>query len=208
MTAAAFAMVALLSTGLLGAEPAPAAPPSVVSLHIAAPDTAPKAPRKLAMTTINLHVNSCPQCPITLQQSLDDRATWISGTHHVRDGEATFHVPTWRTHGMAFVMNPEWANVTNAATVVVTRYSFTRIGQSITNAVARHKKKATGCWAGTGNRYIVLHIRAVKFDGRALGGGPGHALRAWFNPMATSTPYWDRTFRGSLGTQEAYPCDR
>ena len=81
-----------------------------------------------------------------------------------------------------------------------------RIGDKISNRVAKHKRRATACWAGTNAGEVHMVVRAVKFRGPALGGGTGHALRAWFNPMRSSTPYWNRTYRGSLGNQDAYIC--
>jgi hypothetical protein len=159
-----------------------------------------------AMTTISLRVKTCRHCPVYLQQALDDGTYWTSRTHRVRAGRATFHVPTMRTHGMSFVFNPRWANVTNARTNVVTRYGQTRPGQTVSNDQARHKQRATACWAGTSRQHVLLIVRAVKFKGRALGGGPGHALRAWVNPMQPSTPPMNHTFRGSLGNQDAYFC--
>jgi hypothetical protein len=142
----------------------------------------------------------------TFKQALDDGTYWMSRTHHVRAGRAVFSVGTRRTRGMTFVLNPRWANVTNAVTNVVTRYAQTKPGQLISNDVARHKKRATACWAGTTRARIVMKVRVVKFSARALGGGPGHAIRAWFKPMRSSLPPMSHTWRGTLGNQDAYYC--
>jgi hypothetical protein len=158
------------------------------------------------MTTIVLRVATCAHCPVYLQQALDDGTYWMSRTHHVRAGRAVFSVGTRRTRGMTFVLNPRWANVTNAVTNVVTRYAQTKPGQLISNDVARHKKRATACWAGTTRARIVMKVRVVKFSARALGGGPGHAIRAWFKPMRSSLPPMSHTWRGTLGNQDAYYC--
>ncbi len=107
---------------------------------------------------------------------------------------------------MSFVLSPRWANVTNAVTNVVTRYAHTKPGETISNDVARRKRRATACWVGTARHRVVMKVRAVKFRGMALGGGPGHALRAWFKPMRRSTPPMNRTWRGTLGNEEAYFC--
>jgi hypothetical protein len=52
-----------------------------------------------------------------------------------------------------------------------------------------------------------MEVRVVTSRGRALDGGPGRAIRAWFKPMKTSTPAMTRTWRGTIGTQDVYSCD-
>jgi hypothetical protein len=52
-----------------------------------------------------------------------------------------------------------------------------------------------------------MAVRVVTFGGRALGRGPGRAIRAWFKPMKTSTPLMTQTWRGTMGTQDVYSCD-
>jgi hypothetical protein len=52
-----------------------------------------------------------------------------------------------------------------------------------------------------------MKVRVVTYRGRALGGGPGQAIRAWFKPMKLSTPPMTRTWRGTIGTQDVYSCD-
>jgi hypothetical protein len=166
----------------------------------------PAADRR-RMTTLVLRVTTCAHCPVTLQQALDDGTYWNSRTHHVRGGRVTFTVPTRRTHGMTFAMNPRWANVTDAVTNIITRYAHTAPGDVISNQVAKHKKRATACWAGSSRSRIVLKARVVTFSARALGGGPGHAIRAWFKPMMAGLPPMSRTWRGTLGNQDAYFCN-
>jgi hypothetical protein len=195
-------LVALLPLGVSRAIQAPVESANGTGLAV----TVAADRGHIAMTTIALRVNACRHCPVYLQQALDDGTYWTSKTHRVRAGRATFHVPTRRTRGMSFVFNPRWDNVTNARTNVVTRYGQTRAGQAISNNEARHKQRATACWAGTSRQQVRLVVRAVKFRARALGGGPGHALRAWFNPMQPSTPPMHNTFRGNLGNQDAYFC--
>jgi hypothetical protein len=158
------------------------------------------------MTTIVLRVTTCAHCPIFVQQALDDGTYWTSRTHHVRAGKVTFLLPTRRTRGMTFGSNPRWPNVTDAVTNIVTRYAHTKPGQIISNDVARHKKRATACWSGTSQPRIVMQVRIVKFSARAIGGGPGHAMRAWFKPMKSSLPPMTHTWRGTLGNQDAYFC--
>jgi hypothetical protein len=187
------------ATGISAAVPAGSA---TVPAGSATADTANRG----RMTTIVLRVTTCAHCPVTLQQALDDGTYWTSRTHHVRAGRATFTVPTRRTRGMTLVLNPRWANVTDAVTNVVTRYAHTAPGQVISNEVAQHKKRATACWAGTTRSRIVMKVRVVTFSARALGGGPGKAIRAWFKPMTASTPPMSRTWRGTLGNQDAYYC--
>jgi hypothetical protein len=133
--------------------------------------------------------------------------SWSSRTHHVRGGRVTFTVASRHTRGMTFILDPRWANVTDAVTDVVTRYAHTTPGQVISNDVAKNKKRATPCWSGTTQPRVVMQVRVVTFRGRALGGGPGRAIRAWFKPMKSSTPPMTRTWRGTIGTQDVYSCD-
>jgi hypothetical protein len=134
-------------------------------------------------TTIGLRVTTCARCPVTLQQALGDGTSWSSRTHHVRGGTAKFTVSSRRTRGMTFVLNPAWANVTNAVTDVVTRYAHTTPRQVISNDVAKHKKRATPLLGrhhttprrhqgpgrdvhreGTGRRSGPCHPRLVQAD--------------------------------------------
>jgi len=191
----------MLTMGLVLAGPVQSASDGLIDARAA---TSAAAGRP--MTLIVLRVDRCPRCPAYVQQALDDGTFWSSGTHRVRAGHVRFRVPTHRTHGITFVLNPRWANVTNAVTNVVTRYANTQVGDRVSNRVARGKHRATACWAGTDARQVRMLVRAVRFRGPALGGGQGHALRAWFQPMKAATPYWNRTYRGSLGNQDAYFC--
>ena len=194
------AATVMLALGLAGpAESAPVAPAGQ-SASAAAPTA------RVPTTRITLRVKHCRRCPVYLQQALDDGTYWTSKTHRVRAGHARFRVPTKRTHGLTFVFVPRWDDASNAVTNVVTRYANTRVGDNISNRVAAHKRRATACWAGTDARRVRMVVRAVRFQAPAIGGGQGHALRAWFNPMKSATPYWNRTYRGSLGNQDAYFC--
>jgi hypothetical protein len=187
--------------GLALAGPAQGAPPST-EFGRAATSAAAGRPTTLLV----LRVDRCPHCPAYVQQALDDGTYWTSRTHRVRAGHVRLRVPTHRTHGMTFILNPRWANVTNAATNVVTRYANTQVGDRVSNRVAKDKRRATACWAGTDARRVRMVVRAVRFRGPAVEGGQGYALRAWFQPMRSATPYWSRTYRGSLGNQDAYFC--
>jgi hypothetical protein len=160
------------------------------------------------MTRIVLRVNSCRHCPVYLQQAIQGRGrVWQSSTHRVRGGMVRFRVPTWRTHGLSFNFSPRWQTAAEMITNVVTRYAHTRVGQRIANRVARAKKRATACWMGTSKARVVLSVRAVKFPApNWMTGKRGHGLRVWFNPMRSSTPPMSRTWRGTLGNQQAYYC--
>ena len=159
------------------------------------------------MTKIVLRVRTCRRCPVQLRQALDDGTYWSSRTHRVRRGHVRFRVPTSRTRGMSFEITPHWATAGNWVPNVVTRYSGTDFGESVSNAQARHKKRATACWTGTDARRVRLVVRAVKFRARTMDGDPGHGLRAWFSPMGRRMSPMNRTWRGSLGNQDAYFCE-
>jgi hypothetical protein len=67
----------------------------------------------------------------------------------------------------------------------------THLGQTITNQVARNKRWATGCWAGTTSRAVTITLRVAKFPLRQNDGSPGVSARVWFQQMRRilPTPY-------------------
>lgn len=106
---------------------------------------------------------------------------------------------------MSFNLNPRWS-VSNAVTNVVTRYAHTRVGQIIPNSVARYKKRAMGCWAGTSKPVVSMLVRVVKYRSRGLDGNPGYAPRAWFWTTRVSTPPMVLAWHGAIGNQDAFWC--
>jgi hypothetical protein len=187
---------------LAGVIPASAAEVAATRSHPTPSSEAAQA----SMTHITLRVIACRHCPVYLQQAITGGTYWGSKTHHVRNGRVRFTVPTTRTRGMSFNVNPRWSTA-DAVTNVVTRYAHTQIGQLIKDKVARHKKRATACWRGTSAHRIFMIVRVVKFRHKDHDGNPGHALRAYFRTTRAATPPVTRTWHGALGNQDAYWCD-
>ena len=136
MVSAVATMAATIVLGFGLAGPADGGPADAA--EVTANPAAPTA--RGPMTRITLRVKHCRRCPVYLQQALDDGTYWTSKTHRVRAGHARFRVPTKRTHGMTFALNPRWST-TNAVTNVVTRYANTRVGQHVSNRVAAQKRR-------------------------------------------------------------------
>jgi len=195
------ALIAAVVTALIVGSAGVAADRSTpLSSDGAVPEAAARG--AVPKTRITLRAHTCPRCPVRLT----DGNSWWTNTHRVRAGHVSFQIPTRHTHGLVFEVSPRWANAGNASTVIVTRYANTPPGERIGNEVARHKRRGTSCWAGTSARHVVMTFRAVKFRAQTPAGDPGHALRAWFNPLRRSTPPMERTWRGSVGHNGLFEC--
>lgn len=161
----------------------------------------PTAPR----TTLTLHVATCRRCPVALTSARPGRPVWQSATKRVHNGAVTFTVPTRRTHGMTVSVTPRWQTL-NAVPLVVFRYANTEVGQRVTNAVARIKRRGSPCWAGTNSPSATLNLRVVKYAHRSISGQPGNAIRVWSQPTRSATPPYLRTFKGTVATQAVVVC--
>jgi hypothetical protein len=106
---------------------------------------------------------------------------------------------------MSFEMQPRWSSA-DFVPNIVTRYGRTHVGDVVTNAVARHKKRATGCWAGTSARRVSLDVRAVRYPLRDVAGHPGHSVRSWFQTTVASTLPMVAATKGAIGNQDAFYC--
>jgi hypothetical protein len=157
-------------------------------------------------TRITLHVTTCRHCPVRLVQAGGSRHVWHSPTKRIRHGVVSFRVLTRHTYGMSFEIRPRWSSAGYIPNIV-TRYGRTHAGDMVTNAVAKHKKFATGCWAGTSARRVSLDVRAVRFPLPDMLGHPGHSVRAWFKPTLASTLPMVRTTKGAIGNQDAFYCN-
>jgi len=159
-------------------------------------------------TRLHVHVTGCDRCSITLQQAVEGHLTvWTSKPHRVgSDHVTTFTLRTARTHGLSFVIRAPWEGNTGAVTNMVTRYRSQDVGDGVTIREARHGRRAEGCWAGTGQDSARLDFHVARVAARTLDGKPTqiplayatHSLRSW-RPMV-------RTFKGTLGNQDAFWC--
>lgn len=170
--------------------------------------TVRQAPQRTALT---FEAEGCEGCELTLIQSRwDDSArygvrTWNGPTATVRDGKATFNVPSRRTWGMSVVVSTPWDGQLAAETTVAFRYAGHDLGDQVTFRDARDERKASACWEGTRRSKVTvpLTIRKVRVDGvhGRVDGTIAFAstTEGWLQPMR-------RTYRGVLASQDVNVC--
>jgi hypothetical protein len=206
----------MLTTMGLGAIVALAAPSQTAAPM---PSVRPSTARIVPTTVLTLAVDSCNGCQIFLVQSLKHASgrwtTWTSSGKTITAGQVKFKVPTQRTHGMSMFLQAPWQTGGNSAPVAVVRYRNTTVGQTIPNRIARHKRYATGCWAGTSARRVTIAMRVVGFPMRQNDGSPGVSARVWFTRMHAIRPLassyrgshrWVPSPRGFLSAQDYFSC--
>ncbi len=111
-------------------------------------------------TKLTLQVTGCNGCHLRLTQALNGREkVWQSKQHTVEDGTVSWTVPTKRTHGLSITVLAPWDGGAGYVPAVVFRYAGEKVGDQVTNAVAKTKKRASSCWAGTdgGSRHAAAH---------------------------------------------------
>lgn len=161
-------------------------------------------------TKLNLHVTGCDRCSVQLYQAIDGRpAVWHSAEQKIgSDHEVSFRVPTRRTHGMSFTLDAPWAQGLDAIPNVVTRYAGHAIDSSITRKVARHAKRAAGCWAGTDLDSLTLDFNVARIQARSAPGYPVTAPLVYATHSLSSWAPVVKTFKGMIANQEAFYCSR
>jgi hypothetical protein len=166
------------------------------------------AARAVTSTRITLLIDRCRHCPVALFQARTDPIrVWHTGWKNVHHGRVTFRVPTHRTHSMSIDLNPTWSDA-NAVTNVVIRYADEQAGDRVTAAVARNKRRAAGCWAGTSDTSVQLKVHVRRYRIKDLEGNPGRAPRAWLATTQAWVPPMVRAKRGAIGNQDAFFCSR
>ena len=166
------------------------------------------APGAKQMTRVTLKVNQCPHCPFELVQAISGRQqVWSSPYKHVQDGKVSFNVPTSRIDGMSIQLNPRWSGL-DAVSNVVIRYGQEQVGSKVTADEAKTKNKAAGCLAGTELEGIQLTVQVRKFKIRDIQGNPSQAPRAWLAHTAEWNGPMTKTFKGTLGNQDAFYCTK
>jgi hypothetical protein len=176
------------------------------------PAAAPAAPaehRATARSTTVLTVQAprCAGCKITAHSALTSapRDVW-SQTVVVRDGVATFRVPTGHTRGLSLSLSTPWEGLQGYVTKVAMRYGDAQTGDRMGFARARTQQQATACWAGTtaSRATLALGIREVRVKGLI---GEVNGTIAW----ARTTPEWlapmRATTKGVLGAQSVDYCE-
>jgi hypothetical protein len=160
-------------------------------------------------TSVAFLVDGCNRCHVRLYQAVEGRQhVWESRTHRVRDGRVSFDVPTRRTHGLSASLMAPWEGNTGAVTQIVFRYDHEQVGSTVDDREARGKRRASGCWAGTKDKQVLLPLTVRKARIPGVDGTPTTAARAW---IGTTEGWWRpmlRTFRGILGAQDVVFCTR
>ncbi|MDX6360778.1 MAG: hypothetical protein QOH37_3832 [Nocardioidaceae bacterium] len=166
-------------------------------------------------TSLTLVVHGCDDCTIQPVRA-DSNATvpvWRGRMKKVRNGSVHWTVSIRHTVGMSFDINDPNAVNVGAMPDIVVAYRGLAVGDRVLAGVARHKKRANGCWAGTQKRAITLRVRVERFRTTSAFPPPvkGFSIRPYFVrtrahlPLAPGVEY-SQTFHGAIGNQDAYFC--
>ena len=162
------------------------------------------------VTHLHLHVAGCDTCRITLQRAVTGNPdVWSSRTKHIgSDHRVSWTVSSRKTHGMSFVLLAPWGGNTGSVPNLVTRYRGAAIDSAVSQAQARAARRADGCWAGTTVDDVTLDFRVARIKARDLGGQPTTIPLAWAPHTLSSWKPASRTYRGTIGNQDAFYCTR
>jgi len=206
---------ALLVTGLLTAVGGSLATGSAAHASPSAPSTGqlqPPAQRQAAGSTdLTLVVRGCDRCDVQLVRAIDGEAdhVWTSKLRRVGpDHQVSFQLRTARTHGLSFVIDAPWGGNTGAVPNMVTRYAGHRVGTVVHRADARAAHRAEGCWAGTQADTARLRFQVDRVAVRTV---DGHRAKAPLVYSRHTLPSWKpmvHTYRGTIGNQDAFYCER
>jgi hypothetical protein len=184
----------------------------------ASADETPAASARAAVTTtsLTLTVRGCDGCTIQPVRAGTTATTpvWRGRTKKVRHGVVHWTVSMRHTVGMSFdISDPQAVNV-GAIPDIVVAYRGLAVGDRVLAGVARHKKRANGCWAGTRRSAITLRVRVERFRTTSAFPPPvqGYSIRSYFvrtraHLRLGSGAMYGPTFHGAIGNQDAYFCD-
>ena len=105
-------------------------------------------------------------------------------------------------------MDAPWAGNTGAVPNMVTRYAGHRVGTVVDRSDARQARRAAGCWAGTRADSARLTFRVDRVRVRTP---DGHRTKAPLVYSGRTLPSWKpylRTYKGTIGNQDALYCTR
>ena len=163
-------------------------------------------------TSLTLIVHGCEGCMVQPVRAIAGMSVpvWRGKIKKVGNGSVQWKVATRRTVGMSFdISDPNAVNV-GAIPNIVVAYRGIAVGDRVPAGVAKHKRHATGCWAGTQQASITLRVRVEQFP--ATSGFPppvkGFSIRPYFVKTRAHLPPYTRTFHGQIGNQDAYFCVR
>ena len=163
-----------------------------------------------ARTSLHLHITGCDHCTVQLQHAVNGKPTvWTSKEQRIgSDHNADFHLRTSRTHGLSFVVRAPWEGNTGAVTNIVTRYAGHAVDSGVGRSSARHAKHAQGCWAGTRLDDVRLDFHVARVAAKTLDGHPTQIPLAYATHTMSSWNPTVRTYRGTIGNQDAFYCTK
>jgi hypothetical protein len=158
-------------------------------------------------TAVTVAIRSCEGCEVTLisYTAEDPSSGWASDPHVVANGKAAFVVPTDKTLGLTVAVRTPWEGHLGYTTMAVMRYQGLTVGDRIGFNRARTMRKASGCYAGTAKKELLLRlkVRRVMLDG-VFEKVPGQIV--W----APTTQEWLRpiypVYGGVLGGNDVILC--
>ena len=158
-------------------------------------------------TQLTLAVTGCDGCRVRLTQALDGRErVWQSKPRTVRHGSATWSIPTTRTHGLSITVLAPWDGGAGYVPTVAFRYAGERVGDKVDNRIAKSKRRASACWAGTGADAATLPITVVHARSTNPPGDPIRTPRAFTSVTQEWETPMERAWHGISGTQDATYC--
>lgn len=163
-------------------------------------------------TQVTLVVRGCEGCTVSMVRALsaDGDVTpsrpryWEGGSGKVTNGRVSFSIPTGITSGVSFTISAPWEGNTGSVSNIVLG-AGPEGGKGMTVNQAKGRKRATACWAGTGESEVTIRVSVARVK---VGGydGPATAALAWASPTVPTTGPLDSTYKGRLGNQDAYYC--
>src|SRR5215213_8773488 len=124
---------------------------------------------RVKTTAVTVAIKACEGCEVMLLSytAEDPDSGWSSESHAIVDGKATFVVPTDKTLGLSVAVDTPWEGHLGYTTMAVMRYQGLTTGDRIGFNRARQMKKASGCYAGTTKRELLLRlkVRRVMVEG-------------------------------------------
>ena len=176
----------------------------------AATSSAGAGAQRAARTALHLHVTGCDRCTVQLQHAVNGKLhVWTSKQQRIGSNHsATFQVRTSRTHGLSFVLRAPWQGNTGAVSNIVTRYAGHAVDSAVGRHAARHAGKAQGCWAGTSVDDVRLDFHVSRVGARTLDGQHTQIPLAYATHTMSSWKPTVRTYRGTIGNQDAFYCSK
>jgi hypothetical protein len=158
-------------------------------------------------TAVTVAIRSCEGCEVTLisYTAEDPSSGWASDPHLIANGKAAFVVPTDKTLGLSVAVETPWEGHLGYTTMAVMRYQGLTVGDRIGFNRARTMKKASGCFAGTAKKELLLRlkVRRVMVEGvfEKVPGQIGWAptTQEWLRPL-------NPVYGGVLGGQDVLLC--